>query len=469
MFGRRIALFLLTAFLGVGAAAALVPAADTSGDAYEAQTPQASAPADTSQATAPADTAEPAVVVPDTTAPEAPPPAPVPSPSGATVIYGKTTLEIGAPLPAVTAKLFIDGLEEASAVTDTSGSYSITARMDRSADQTVVMWFTPPRGIGLAREIVVLKESREAREARVYNPCIQRVPLRDSTLVDVQVVDQQAYAQRIEESGCMEMVVEELVTYEPMYRLAPEDTFRLTNNKSTSFVQQFGGTRMESGSSSSFVYSVTVDSVSSEGAILGFEFVDGSVAPQGPNAGGGVDLSPLMGRQVSMLLSPLGETSTFRGFEALPEIEVAQGNTLGEADYKNSLRYLFPTLPAQPVAQGESWTDEFMMREDWFEGSSTTTANVTYTLVGETVLEGVDCLEIDAESDVTFKGEGTMRGSPLTADLSGSGNAKIYFSVERGMILRMTEESRLEGSSNAMGMEIPVFVENESEVKVAFR
>lgn len=417
---------------------------------------------------APADTVEAAVAAPDTTEPEAILPEVAPHAVSGILIYGTAALSNGLPLPEVTANLFIAGLEVASATTDTSGIFSIRHAIDRTADETVVLWFTPPRGIGLVREIVVLKESRATREGRQFGPCVTRVPISDSTLVDVQILDQQTYAQKLEESGCMDMIVETAVEYELSYDLEPASTFSLATTSSSRFLQQFGGTEMAVGSNSTANFLVTVDSIGPDGMALGLEYQDRSYTTDNPQARGGVDFSPLIGQKANMYLSPQGELSRFVGFEALPEIEINPGETLNREGYVNQLKYLLPTLSAGPVARGDSWAGEHMLRKTREGGFTTINMSVTYTLVGETVVRGVDCLEINAESVITVKGEGTMRGNPFTMNMSGTGSEKIYFAHERGMMLEKSGTVKVEGAIESVGMNIPVVNTSESSVEVTF-
>ncbi len=385
---------------------------------------------------------------------------------GGVVIYGKTTFAEEQPLPAVKVTLFVGGLEAAVAETDTGGAYSITHDIDRTSDETVVMWFTPPRGAGLVREIVVLKESRASRQAGLYGPCFTRGIMGDSTRVDVKILDQQAYAAKLEESGCMEMMVEQLVEYEPSYNLDPDSTYILNSTQSEKISQQFGGTEMTSSTQSTSTFTVRVDSITAEGMALTVQFGDGTLTSDDPSVGGSVDLSPLVGQEVSMLLSRSGETRGFSGFESLPEIEMGQGRTIGPESYKNTFRYMFPRMPDGPVAQGDSWSAEYSVREPMPEGFGTVTVTVTYTLVGEIAFRDINCLEINAESEITYKGQGVMGGNPITTDLAGSASSKIYFAHELGMLLEMTQEARLEGTAESMGMKIPITSQSGSKLEM---
>ena len=456
MLGHLSAIFLCAAFLGAGAAGAQTAAEDTSAAPQEMRAP------------APSDTAAP--TAPDTAAPKASAAATAPAKGGGVVVYGRTTLSNGMPLPEVTADLFVAGLEAATATTDADGVFSMSCALEGTADETVVMWFTPPPGLGLVREIVVLKESKAAVEVRLYGPCVTRVPLGDSTRVDVQVLDQQSYAARIEESGCMDLMKEEIPEYNPKYELSVGSTFSLVTSSSNRFSQQFGGTEMAVTSRSAVTYFAQVDSVTSDGMVLSLEYRDRKLTTDNPEATGSVDFAPLLGKKVSALLSPQGGLSRFAGFDALPEIAMGAGETVDRERYVSELKQVFPTLAAGAVSPGDKWTGEQIVKEPMgAEGSTSVTVSTTYTLVGETVVRGVDCLEIDSQFIVSVKGQGVTQGSPFSLKMNGSGTAKIYFAHGRGMLLEMSGKSSTEGTIESMGMNIPVKSEDETKVEVTLQ
>jgi hypothetical protein len=472
--GRLVAILLSAAVMSAGHANAQTADSSAVTAPLGAQAAQSSAPADSA---APAlATPDTAMAAPDTAGAEAAAGETAPSQPMATpgtqpiVVYGHATVSDGKPLPEVNVSLFAGGLEAASAVTDTGGAYSMEPSIDRSKDETVVVWFTPPRGMGLVRNIVVLNESRAARKSRQFNPCLARVPLGDSTLVDVQILDQQSYATKIEESGCMEKAEEELVEYDLKYDLQAGSSFTIASSSSDHFTQQFGGTEMAVNTSSTVGMLATVDSVTADGMDLGIEYTDRKSTTDNPQVRGSVDFTVLLGKKVSLLLSPRGELSKFAGFEALPQIETAPEHTLDEQKYMNEMKSIFPVLADHPVAEGDTWSSERIVREDAPGGGvSTATINTTYKLMGEAVYQDRDCLRIDASSTFSVKGSGQNRGNPFTIDMSGTGTSTIYFSQEMGMMLEMSGKSKAEGSFDSMGMKIPVVDEGETKVTISLQ
>jgi hypothetical protein len=455
LFGRLLIVCLFCALIAGGATASAAP-----------QDPTPAAPPDTTAPAEPAVAAEPA---PDTTIAE-PEPVEIVSTGAGIVIYGTATLSNGYPLAEVTATLFVGGLEEESATTDTSGVYTMRHAIDPAADETVVLWFTPPRGMGLVREIFVLKESRAARETRQFGPCMERIQIADSTLVDIVVLNQQEYATKLEESGCMDIVVELGVEYDFSYNLASGDAFTMTTTSTGRITRTFGNEEMAVNTNSAATFAAVVDSVGEDGMALELTYQSREFSTDSPEVRGSVDFTPLIGQKVNVNLSSIGEVSRFNGFEALPGIEVGPNETLDRDAYVNELKNLLPRLSGGPVAEGGSWTDEYSIRESGEQGGVTTIAvSTTYTVVGETTLGATPCLEIDFESTVSVNGTGTTRGVPFTMEMAGEGSGKIYFDHERGMLLEQSSTVRVEGAIESSVMTIPIVNEAETKLEVALQ
>jgi hypothetical protein len=444
--GRLLAVLICGAFLYAGAPGAQEALQDT------LAVPGAVA--------APQDTVSPAPAQPDTPVPEA-------APGGAAEvsIYGHVTDANTMPMFGVSVNLFVGGLEEESAVTDSSGAFSITHPIDLAGDETVIAWFTPPRGMGYVREIVVLKESLASAAAGHYGPCVTKATLTPSTFLEVTILDQASYAKKIEELGCMDLAAGMGdVTYELRYSLAAGDTFTLKSSKSDRAVTQIGAGTIVS-SSISTDYQVIVESATADGLSLEFEYTDKEATSDAPGSGD-VDFSPLIGQKVTLLLSPLGELSRFTGFESLPSIDTGSRTGL---DYQNDMRTLFPELPVEAVGRGSSWSSETRFQQSIAGGTMNVTIASDYSVAGQAIIRGLNCLEIDAEYTITMAGQGDMGGTPYTMSLDGSGTGKVYFAYERGMMIESNSKADLTFTTESRGMSTPTAIERETRVEVAFQ
>jgi hypothetical protein len=448
--GRLLALFVLAALSGVSGLAAQEAPVDTLAAPVPVMAPAESL----SAAPTPADSTPAGATRPDTAAPAAP------SGLDEVEIYGLVTDANGLPMAGINVNLFVAGLEEKSAVTDTSGTFSMTHPIDPAADETVVLWFTPPRGMGLVREIVVLKESEASAMRGHYGPCVTKAILSPSTFLEVQILDQAGYATKIEESECMEMAggMGDAV-FEFRYNLPAGQTFTVTS--ATTEQSKPEGEDVEPTTTEGKVsYLVTVESSTEEGLALNLEYTERSA--------GNVDFSPLIGQTATLLLSPTGELSRFAGFDALPEISAGPMSLSSQA-YINELRVLLPALPVGEVGQGDSWTDEIRFQEPIPGGTANVTVDVTYTLRGQTMFKGADCLEIGSEYTFAFAGQGETQGTPFTLSVDGTGTEEIYFAHERGMMLEKTGQRTSTSKFESRGMSFLTEDETRTTVTVTLQ
>jgi hypothetical protein len=382
-------------------------------------------------------------------------------------IYGLVTDVNNNPMAGVNVALFVGGLEQQGAVTDTSGAFSMTQALDLAADETVVMWFTPPRGMGYVREIVVLKESKASAEGGHYGPCVTRAVLSPSTYIEVKILDQASNAKRIEDLGCMETAATAASeTYDLKYDLPAGGTFTLKSTETQKEMAQ-GGTQVAATTDVTIEYVFTVASADADGLLLKLEYKDRQLTTDAPQPTGGIDFSPLLGQTASLLLSPTGDLSKFSGFKELPEIATGRGAPMNRETYINELRILFPGLPDHPVSRGDTWSKTHQFQQPMPGGAAANvTIDITYKLAGSTVVRGFNCVEIDSDYTIAVSGQGDLQGEPFTMTMDGKGTEKIYFAHERGMMIEKTGESKVTGATEARGMKFPIDEETVSSVEV---
>jgi hypothetical protein len=159
------------------------------------------------------------------------------------------------------------------------------------------------------------------------------------------------------------------------------------------------------------VYGFAVNSSGENGLKLELEYVERTHETDDSQILTGPDFSNLIGKKVKMVLSPTGELSGFAGFEDLPEIVIpGQDASLGELQYTNELRGLFPRLPE------------------------------------------------------------SAGGLDLVLDLGGSGTETLYFAWKKGMLFRSESRSIAEGSADNedMGFSAQMNHQIESTTNVSF-
>ncbi|HSQ58970.1 MAG TPA: carboxypeptidase-like regulatory domain-containing protein, partial [Acidobacteriota bacterium] len=77
------------------------------------------------------------------------------------------------PVPNVQVKLFVDGNQVGSALTDERGTYDLRAIYDMNEDTTALLWFVAPERALMPKE-VVLRESKTTLVNQLISRCVPR-------------------------------------------------------------------------------------------------------------------------------------------------------------------------------------------------------------------------------------------------------------------------------------------------------
>ncbi len=165
--------------------------------------------------------------------------------------------------------------------------------------------------------------------------------------------------------------------------------------------------------------------------------------------------------------NPMGGTQSF-GLDAVTgsldmvidhrgEAEIAstpdlQGLEGGMSPFTAINTAIFPLLPEGPVEPGATWMDADTLSTNVAGIETTTTAVSTYTLVGDTVVDGRGLTKIAMATEMTVEGEGNAGGMSISQNMSGTINGVILWDAERGLVTRTETEQSLEGSMSMPGM-----------------
>jgi len=117
---------------------------------------------------------------------------------------GTVTLE-GAITGANSAEIrvYSNGLLAVGGESDVTGRYMLEFDVSGSRDETVVVWFLPSEE-GLVPELLVLKESSEARRNQIWAPCIPRAKAGASVGHDVVFQSERNLLKSLAKSDCWE-------------------------------------------------------------------------------------------------------------------------------------------------------------------------------------------------------------------------------------------------------------------------
>ena len=115
----------------------------------------------------------------------------------------------------------------------------------------------------------------------------------------------------------------------------------------------------------------------------------------------------------------------------------------------------FPRLPGRVVNRGDSWVDTV----SWSGGDGgaevSTTTIYTYTLVGDTVSEGISLLRISVAGDVETDISVEMDGMQVDQSLTGSTTGDAYWDVDRNLLHSSDLGRSMTGTVSLPAMGLP--------------
>ena len=112
---------------------------------------------------------------------------------------------------------------------------------------------------------------------------------------------------------------------------------------------------------------------------------------------------------------------------------------------------IFPRLPGRPVARGATWLDTVMWSVVDETSESATRTIYTYTLMGDTLVDGTTLLNIAVEGDIamqTVEGVGDTR---VDTRLAGSATGYVLWDPERSLPKYSSLHRELEGTNQMPG------------------
>jgi len=259
--------------------------------------------------------------------------------------------------------------------------------------------------------------------------------------------------------------------YELKYKLKKGAKFTVTNSRSDHYIREVMGNEMVTNTDDMSEYGFEVMEENTDNIKLMLEFKNRIQKTDDPQAAGGVDFSSLAGKKVGLSMSSTGKVSGFEGFENLPVIEIAyQQTTINKDSYINEIKQLLPMLPENPVGIGDNWKSVYEYDEPVPEGTVKVTLNYIYTVLEETVKDGIGCLKINGAFTIVVKGEGVMEGMTFTFNMEGKGNDTVYFNHKKGMLLSIEGESIAKGEADLAeaGLTIPMDHTYKNRLNVIF-
>lgn len=170
--------------------------------------------------------------------------------------------------------------------------------------------------------------------------------------------------------------------------------------------------------------------------------------------------NPMMGSQTLepeatgdfvFVMDPQGTVNVL----STPEIDGPAGSTSAVTGMPYEL---FPHLPGTAAQPGDSWSNTVSRTQETPEASVTTTTVYTYTLVGDTVVDGRTLVKIAIAAEVETQGTVDMGGMSADQTITGTDTGFALWDMQAGRLHSARIERAYTGNMNtpmgSMAMEI---------------
>jgi hypothetical protein len=118
----------------------------------------------------------------------------------------------------------------------------------------------------------------------------------------------------------------------------------------------------------------------------------------------------------------------------------------------------FPRLTGTPPTPGMSWTDTVAYASQASEARTVNETVVTYTVAGDTLVDGRSLLRIDMDGAGSMLQEGVTQGMDFVQDLTGGVEGFILWDLAEGEMVYKKTESSYSGSMTVTAAPYPLGV-----------
>ena len=169
---------------------------------------------------------------------------------------------------------------------------------------------------------------------------------------------------------------------------------------------------------------------------------------------GGSVGNPAMGRRTldsrdarGPLIFVVGRTGTI-----VPVARPEMSPDAGQLSFFQQLPYdLFPGLPGRSVGPGDSWSDTTIWSSATGGIETTSVTARTYTLVGDTVVDGRSLVAITVAGEVAISSRGSQGGAAASTTITGTQEGHLLWDTAAGLLHMAEIMRRLEGESTMEG------------------
>jgi hypothetical protein len=146
------------------------------------------------------------------------------------------------------------------------------------------------------------------------------------------------------------------------------------------------------------------------------------------------------------LEGPVVFTIDEKGHATLVSLPEMKGQS-GELASPHAIAYqFFPLMPGRAVNPGDMWTDTIHYETEVGQGDVISTTVATYTLVGDTLVEGINLLAISMDGTAEGTVFGVTEGMEVTQVFSGDVTGTVLWDPARSVYVRGSFEQDLSGT-----------------------
>jgi hypothetical protein len=129
---------------------------------------------------------------------------------------------------------------------------------------------------------------------------------------------------------------------------------------------------------------------------------------------------------------------------------------------------MFPRLPGRAAAVGESWTDTVRYEGEQGPGSVKALAVLTYTVAGDTLLNGRSLVKLAVKGNSESSASGVITGMDFTQAVTGTLTGWVLWDQQRGLMVESYGDSDGRGTMEVAAAPFPLGlrVRTQSRVKL---
>ncbi len=138
----------------------------------------------------------------------------------------------------------------------------------------------------------------------------------------------------------------------------------------------------------------------------------------------------------------------------LPEVKGSAEQLVSPASFMHEF---FPRLPGGAVDPGASWTDTIQYEISTSQGDVSAKSILTYTLRGDTIVDGVSLLHVTYEGTADVVGSGLTEGMEVIQTASGDVTGMFLWDLARGLMVAGESSQDMDGTVEVPAAGMPPF------------